>query len=51
MTRPFRLGEEEHAPNRVRFEDVVNGKALRATVSGTEYRRIETCSSPVVVTQ
>ncbi len=38
----FRLGEEEHAPNRVRFEDVVNGKALRAVVSGTEYRRIET---------
>ncbi len=38
----FRLGEEEHAPNRVRFEDVANGKALRATVSGTEYRRIET---------
>ncbi len=38
----FRLGEEEHEPNRVRFEDVVNGKALRATVSGTEYRRIET---------
>ena len=37
----FRLGEEEHAPNRVRFEDVVNGKALRAMVSGTEYRRIE----------
>jgi CubicO group peptidase (beta-lactamase class C family) len=38
----FRLGEEEHAPNRVRFEDVVNGKALRAMVSGTEYRRLET---------
>lgn len=38
----FRLGEEEHEPNRVRFEDVVNGKALRASISGTEYRRIET---------
>lgn len=38
----FRAGEEEHAPNRVRFEDVANGKALRAMVSGTEYRRIET---------
>jgi hypothetical protein len=38
----FRLGEEEHEPNRLRFEDVVNGKALRASVSGTEYRRIET---------
>jgi len=40
----FRLGEEEHAPNRVRFEEVVNGKALRAVVSGTEYRRVETGS-------
>ena len=38
----FRLGEEEHAPNRIRFEDVANGKALRAVVSGVEYRRIET---------
>ena len=38
----FRLGEEEHGPNRVRFEDVVNGRALRATLSGTEFRRIET---------
>ncbi|HEX7181667.1 MAG TPA: serine hydrolase domain-containing protein [Thermoanaerobaculia bacterium] len=38
----FRLGEEEHAPDRVRFDDVVNGRALRAVVSGTEYRRIET---------
>lgn len=44
----FRLGEEEHAPDRVRFEEVVQGrpgnpgKALRAIVSGTEFRRIET---------
>jgi D-alanyl-D-alanine carboxypeptidase len=38
----FRLGEEEHAPNRIRFDDVVNGRALRAVVSGVEYRRIET---------
>lgn len=38
----FRLGEEEHAPNRIRFEDIANGRALRAVVSGTEYRRIET---------
>lgn len=38
----FRLGEEEHAPNRFRFDDVINGRALRATVSGTEYRRIKT---------
>ena len=38
----FRLGEEEHAPNRIRFDDVANGKALRAVVSGTEFRRTET---------
>jgi hypothetical protein len=38
----FRLGEEEHAPDRVRFEDVVGGKARRAVFSGTEYRRVET---------
>lgn len=38
----FRLGEDEHEPTRIQFEDVVNGKALRAVVSGTEYRRIET---------
>jgi hypothetical protein len=38
----FRLGEDEHEPNRVHFEDTVNGKALRATVSGAEFRRIET---------
>lgn len=37
----FRIGEEEHEPNRVRFEDVANGRALRATVSGAEFRRIE----------
>ncbi|HSN85723.1 MAG TPA: serine hydrolase domain-containing protein [Thermoanaerobaculia bacterium] len=38
----FRLGEEEHAPDRVRFEEVFNGKAYRAVLSGTEFRRIET---------
>lgn len=38
----FRLGEEEHAPDRIRFDDVVNGKALRAVVSGSEFRRVET---------
>jgi D-alanyl-D-alanine carboxypeptidase len=38
----FRIGEEEHAPDRLRFEDPINGKAFRAIVSGTEYRRIET---------
>ncbi len=38
----FRFGEEEHAPDRVRFEEIVNGRALRVYISGTEYRRIET---------
>lgn len=38
----FRFGEEEHTPDRIRFEEVVNGKALRAVISGTEYQRIET---------
>ncbi len=38
----FRLGAEEHGPQRVQFQDMINGKAFRAIVSGTEYRRIET---------
>ncbi|HVR97069.1 MAG TPA: serine hydrolase domain-containing protein [Thermoanaerobaculia bacterium] len=38
----FRIGEEEHSPDRLRFEDVINGKAFRAFVSGTEFRRVET---------
>jgi hypothetical protein len=38
----FRFGEEEHAPDRVLFEEIVNGKARRAVVSGVEYRRVET---------
>ncbi len=38
----FRFGEEEHSPDRARFDDVVGGRALRATFSGVEYRRVET---------
>lgn len=42
----FRFGEAEHAPDRARFDDVIRGKgegrALRATFSGVEYRRVET---------
>jgi len=38
----FRLGEEEHAPDRVRFEDLVNGGTRRAIVNGSEFRRVET---------
>jgi hypothetical protein len=38
----FRIGEDERGPDRVRFEDVMRGRALRATLSGIEFRRIET---------
>lgn len=38
----FRLSEEEHVADRIRFEEVAGGRALRAVVSGTEFRRIET---------
>jgi hypothetical protein len=38
----FRIGEEDHEPDRMRFEEVFNGRALRAYISGTEFRRVET---------
>ncbi len=42
----FRFGEEEHGPDRVRFENVVDsenrGRALRAVINGVDYRRLET---------
>ena len=38
----FRIGDEEHSPDRVRFGSVVNGRALVATFNGVDYRRIET---------
>jgi hypothetical protein len=38
----FRIGDEEHAPDRARFDEVVNGRALRAYFSGMEFRRVET---------
>ncbi len=38
----FRIGEEEHEPDRMRFEEVFDGRALRAYISGTEFRRVET---------
>jgi CubicO group peptidase (beta-lactamase class C family) len=37
----FRIGDEEHEPDRIRFEEVVNGKALRADLSGIEFRRLD----------
>lgn len=38
----FRIGEEEHQPDRLRFDEVVNGHALRVYLSGIEFRRVET---------
>jgi D-alanyl-D-alanine carboxypeptidase len=38
----FRIGDEDHSPDRVRFGNVVNGRALVATFNGVDYRRIET---------
>jgi CubicO group peptidase (beta-lactamase class C family) len=38
----FRIGDEDHSPDRARFGNVVNGRALVATFNGVDYRRIET---------
>jgi D-alanyl-D-alanine carboxypeptidase len=38
----FRLGEEEHAPDRIRFELPADGRARRAVVNGSAYQRLET---------
>lgn len=35
----FRVGRDPRAPERVRFADVVSGRALRLNLSGTEYYR------------
>jgi CubicO group peptidase (beta-lactamase class C family) len=35
----FRVGEEEWSPERLRFDAVVDGKALRANLSGESYYR------------
>jgi CubicO group peptidase (beta-lactamase class C family) len=35
----FRVGEDERAPERLRFDAVVNGAALRANLSGCDYYR------------
>ena len=37
----FRIGEEEHEPDRMRFEEVFNGRALRVYLSEIEFRRVE----------
>jgi hypothetical protein len=33
----FRLGEDEHEPESIRFDTVVNSHALRATIAGGDY--------------
>jgi D-alanyl-D-alanine carboxypeptidase len=38
----FRLGAEEYSPERVRFDTVIAGKALRVNISGAEYYRVDT---------
>ena len=35
----FRLGEEEWSPERLRFDAFVDGRALRANLSGETYFR------------
>lgn len=35
----FRVGNEDYSPERLRFDTVVNGQALRANLSGCEYYR------------
>jgi D-alanyl-D-alanine carboxypeptidase len=38
----FRVGSAEHGPERIRFEAIVEGRALRANLSGGEYYRFFT---------
>jgi len=35
----FRVGEDEHSPERLRFDAILSGKALRANLSGCDYYR------------
>jgi hypothetical protein len=38
----FRVGEDPRSPERLRFEDIVSGRALRLSLSGTAYYRSAT---------
>jgi CubicO group peptidase (beta-lactamase class C family) len=38
----FRVGWVEHSPERLRFDDFVDGQALRANFSGGDYYRVDT---------
>lgn len=35
----FRVGEAEHSPERIRFDTILDGKAIRANLSGCDYYR------------
>jgi hypothetical protein len=35
----FRIGDEERSPDRIRFDTVLDGRALRADLSGCPYYR------------
>jgi CubicO group peptidase (beta-lactamase class C family) len=35
----FRVGEEEHSPERLRFDTLLDGRAIRANLSGCDYYR------------
>lgn len=35
----FRVGQAEHAPERIRFDTIIQGEALRATLSNCDYFR------------
>ncbi len=38
----FRIGTEEHSPERARFDNLLNGRALRVILSGVEFYRTDT---------
>jgi hypothetical protein len=38
----FRVGDEAHSPERLRFDAVVDGQAWRANLSGGDYYRVAT---------
>jgi CubicO group peptidase (beta-lactamase class C family) len=37
----FRVGEAEWSPERIRFDALIDGRALRANLSGAEYYRVQ----------
>lgn len=41
-TGGFRVGAEEYSPERARFDNLMNGKAMRLVLSGVEFYRTDT---------